>query len=123
VILGLVVRDVHHAVAFVVVFSNAIAGIWALTAHYRETARGRPLWWFIIGAQSLVYVQAGLGVGIQQSEDLEPPDFHYLYGFTMIIVIAMLYGYRQQMEQQKHLLYAGGSLFLMGLGIRSMLLG
>lgn len=122
-ILGSAVREVHQGVAFVVVLTNAAAGGWSLAAHYRPAARRRALWWVVIAAQVLVFVQAGLGVAVQSVENLEPVDFHYLYGFTMIVVITMLYGYRQQMEEQRFLLYGGGSLFLMGLAIRAMILG
>ena len=66
--------------------------------------------------------QATVGVVIQSQEDLEPPDFHLLYGFTMLAVVMTLYGYRVQIPQHRYLLYAGGGLFLMGLGIRSMII-
>lgn len=122
-ILASAVREVHHTVAYFVIFSNAVAGVWALGAHVRPALRTRWLWVFVIACEVLVFVQAALGVGVQSAENLEPNDFHYLYGFSMIVAIAMLYAYRQQMEEHRFLLYGGGSLFLMGLGIRAMILG
>jgi hypothetical protein len=123
VILASAVRDLHYGVAFVIVFSNAAVGAWSLAAHRLPRFRRRELWWCVAAAQVLVFVQAAIGVTIQSVEDLEPPDFHYLYGFTMMTVIAMLYGYRIQMVEKRYLLYGGGSLFLMGLGIRAMIIG
>ena len=44
-------------------------------------------------------------------------------GFVAIIAIAIIYSYRNQLKGKLYLLYGGGSLFLMGLGIRAMLVG
>ena len=117
------VREVHHSVAYVVVVSNAAVGFWSLSAHCVASLRRREMWWLVIAAQAAVFAQAALGVAIQSVEDLEPRDFHYLYGFTMIVVVAMMYGYRLQMEAHRYLLYGGGSLFLAGLGVRAMIIG
>jgi hypothetical protein len=37
--------------------------------------------------------------------------------------VAIIYSYRHQLEKYRYLLYGGGGLFLMGLGIRAMLVG
>ena len=117
------VRDAHITTGWIVVFANAAAGAWMLSAHRWPRARHALLWPYVVVAQVLIFVQAILGVTLQNVEDLEPDDFHYLYGFSMIVGVALLYGYRQQMEQHQYLLYGGGSLFLMGMGIRAMFLG
>lgn len=121
-ILGSVARDLHVVIGWSVVIGNALAGGWALAAHYAEPFRRRELWWFTVLAQVLVLAQGTVGVVIQNQENLEPPDFHLLYGFTMIAVVMILYGYRTQVPQLRYLLYAGGGLFLMGMGIRSMII-
>lgn len=121
-ILASTARDAHIAIGWILIFANAAAGMWALGAHYAEGLRRRELWWATILAQLLVFAQATIGVVIQTQENLEPPDFHLLYGFTMIVVITMLYGYRMQIPQHRYLLYAGGGLFLMGMGIRAMVI-
>jgi hypothetical protein len=121
-IVATALRDAHISVGWSVIFANAFVGVWAISAEFLLPLRRRELWWFIGLAQVLIFVQATLGVSIQQSENLEPPDFHLLYGFTMIIVVMMLYGYRVQMPDNRHLLYGGGSLFLMGLAIRALII-
>ncbi len=121
-ILAAAARDAHAAVAWVVVIANGAAGLWALGAHAVATLRRRALWWFTVVAQLVIFVQAGLGVWLQSSEDLEPPDFHLLYGFTMLIAVAILYSYQVQMPEHRYLLYAGGGLFLMGMGVRAMII-
>ena len=45
------------------------------------------------------------------------------YGFVAIIAVAIIYSYRAQMAKHLYLLYGLGGLFLMGLGIRAMLVG
>lgn len=115
-------RDAHVIVGWIVIAANAIAGLWAFAANYREPLRRRELWWFTIAAQVLIFVQALIGVIIQTREDLEPDDFHLLYGFSMIITVGIVYSYRQQMPEHRYLLYAGGGLFIMGLGIRAAFL-
>ena len=49
--------------------------------------------------------------------------FHAFYGFVAIIVVAIIYSYRPLLKGKTYLLYGGGGLFLMGLGIRAMLVG
>ena len=70
-----------------------------------------------------VFVQVGLGVGMVAGQKLEAPKFHMFYGFVAIITVAIIYSYRQQMEKHKYLLYGFGGLFIMGLGIRAVLVG
>ena len=45
------------------------------------------------------------------------------YGFVAIIAVAIIYSYRTQMRHRLYLLYGLGGLFLMGLGIRALLVG
>jgi hypothetical protein len=50
------------------------------------------------------------------------PEFHAFYGFVGIIAVAIIYSYRFQMKHRLYMLYGLGSLFVMGLGIRAMLI-
>lgn len=105
------------------VITNALAGLWALGAHWIEQLRGRVLWWFTGAAQVFIFVQVALGVALMSSEDLEPDQFHVFYGFLAIIAVAIIYSYRAQVHHVRFLLYGGGGLFIMGLGIRAMFIG
>jgi len=108
--------------AWVVVITNGIAGVWALAAHFFEKVRHRALWPFIAVAQVLLFVEVALGVARLQQLEGEPPEFHTFYGFLTLIAVAILYGYRTQLDHIRYLLYGGGSLFIMGLAIRAMFL-
>lgn len=121
------IADAHTFLAWVVVFANGLAGLWCLAAHQfgarRATAlRHRSLWWFVGVAQTLLFVQIALGVARLTELEGEAPEFHTFYGFLTLIAVAILYGYRSQLQHIRYLLYGGGSLFIMGLAIRAMLL-
>ncbi len=115
--------DLHESWAWFVIVGNALAGIWCGAAHWVPSLRVRALWWFVIAAELTIFVQVGLGVGMVAGQGLKAPKFHMFYGFVAIIAIGILYAYRAQMERYRYLLYGGGSLFIMGLGIRAMIVG
>lgn len=116
-------RGIHEDFAWFVVIGNGLAALWALAAHFRSELRLRALWWFTLVAQLTVFVQVSLGVGMVAGQDIEAPQFHMFYGFLAIIAIGIIYSYRHQLSEHRYLLYGGGGLFVMGLGIRAMLLG
>ena len=116
-------REVHENFAWFVIIGNGLAGLWALAAHFREPLRTRALWWFTFVVELSVFVQVSLGVGMVAGQDIEAPQFHMFYGFVAIITVGIIYSYRQQLMKHRFLLYGFGGLFLMGLGIRAMLVG
>ena len=105
------------------IVGNGLAGLWALTAHKVLPLRTRALWWFTGLAQLTVFVQVALGVILVNKQKMEFPAFHAFYGFVAIMAVAIIYSYRAQLKGRVYLLYGGGGLFLMGLGIRAMLVG
>ncbi len=121
--LGLMLRDLHVSWSWVVIIGNALAGIWALSAHRVTQLRSRALWWFTGLVQFSVFVQVALGVALVNKHKIGFPQFHAFYGFVAIIAIAIIYSYRAQLKSRVYLLYGFGGLFLMGLGIRAMLVG
>ena len=120
---GLALLDFHKTWAWFVIVGNGLAGIWALGANYLPALRTRALWWFIVLAELTVFVQATLGTILVNKYKLVFPKFHAFYGFVAIIAVAIIYSYRYQMKHRLYLLYGLGSLFIMGLGIRAMLVG
>ncbi|HKX71729.1 MAG TPA: hypothetical protein VE466_06720 [Acidimicrobiales bacterium] len=116
-------RDVHVWWAWVVVLANAVAGAWALAAHWSEPLRRPALWWFTGFAQVAIAVEVILGVILVASEDRDPPQFHMFYGFVALASVGIIYSYRQQLTERRYLLYGFGGLFLMGLAIRAMVIG
>ena len=114
-------RALHEGWAWVVIIGNGLAGVWALAAHRLHSLRTRALWWFIGLAQVTVFVQVILGALLVGKHKVPLPEFHAFYGFVAIIAIAIIYSYRFQMKHRLYLLYGFGSLFVMGLAIRAML--
>lgn len=120
---ALLVKDIHESWAWVVIIGNALAGLWALAAHRLPQLRSRALWWFTGIVEFAVFVQVALGVVLVSKHKLQFKEFHAFYGFVAIIAVAILYSYRAQLKSRLYLLYGFGGLFLMGLGIRAMLVG
>ena len=116
-------QDWHHTVAIVLIVANAAAGAWSLGAHYLPALRGWPLWVTIGIAQATTFAQAISGAILMTRYDIQPARLHALYGFSAIIAVGILYSYRTSpfMRGKQYLLYAGGSLFIMGLGLRELL--
>ncbi|CAN5510511.1 hypothetical protein BH10ACT1_BH10ACT1_28100 [soil metagenome] len=117
-------RRFHLDWAWVVIVGNGLAGAWALAAHRYPQLRHRALWWFTGAAEVAVFVQVVAGVIlIQDHPDKEPFQFHMLYGFSAAFAVAIVYSYRNQLKGHLYLLYGGGGLFLMGLGLRALEVG
>lgn len=70
-----------------------------------------------------MFIQVILGVILVNKYKLQFPKFHAFYGFVGIIAVAIVYSYRFQLKHRLYLLYGLGGLFIMGLGIRAMLVG
>jgi predicted transporter len=113
-------RQIHADFAWVVVVSNAVVGLWALAAHYREALRIPTLWRATAVAEVTIFVQVGLGVALVAIQDYEVAQFHAFYGFVAIATVGIVYSYRQQVAPHRYLLYGLGGLFLMGLALRAL---
>ncbi|MCE2511313.1 MAG: hypothetical protein J4F50_01915 [Acidimicrobiia bacterium] len=113
---------VHDWFSWVVIFSNALAGLWALAAHRRSSLRSLALWATTVAAQVTVFVQAGLGTWLMVQEGRDAPELHALYGFSALVAVGIAYSYRQHLRSHLYVLYGCTGLFLMGLGIRAVIL-
>ena len=115
--------ELHDNWAWFVVIGNGLAGVWALAANWIEPLRIKALWWFTAVVEIAIAIQVILGVALVAGEGIEAPQFHMFYGFVAFATVGIIYSYRAQLDKYKYLLYGGGGLFLMGLGIRAMLVG
>ena len=116
------VSGVHNWFSWVVIGSNALAGVWAFVAHCRPGLRSRALWAVTAGAQFSVFVQAGLGAWLMAREGLAAPELHALYGFSALVAVGVAHSYRHYLRNRLYLLYGCTGLFLMGLGLRAVIL-
>lgn len=116
-------RAAHEGWSWVMIVGNGLAGLWALGAGQWPSLRHRALWWFTAFAQVAVFVQVVLGVVLVAGQGVVVDQFHMFYGFVAIIAVGIIYSYRQQMQHRLYTLYGLGGLFVMGLGIRALLLG
>ena len=117
-------HDVHDANSWALIVLNALAGAWCLAAYRLDVLRGRPMWVFVVVAQLSAFTQAVSGALLANRDDVELDDMHALYGFSAIIAVAIMYSYRTSpfIKGKELLLYGFGSLFVMGLGLRNLVL-
>jgi len=117
-------RTAHEVCGWLLIAFNALAGVLCLAAYQWPRLRGRWLWAVVIVAEALVFVQATLGTILARRENVKLGDLHALYGFSAVIAVGILYSYRTSpfMRHKQYLLYAIGSLFIMGLGLRELVL-
>ena len=116
-------RVTHEVIEWSMGLVNAVAGVWALQAHRNKLFRLPILSWLTAIAQIMVLAHLFSGVALASSENIEVPKFHLLYWSAAVLSVGVIYGYRNQLDDRRNLLYGFAGLFLMGLGIRSMLLG
>lgn len=119
---GPIVRDAHIVLAWFVVIANGVVGAWALAAHRSPALRSPWLWRATAVAEISILIQVMVGVAVISGRDTEPYGFHMFYGFVAAFTVAIVYSYRAQLRGHWYLLYGFGGLFLMGLGIRAMVL-
>ena len=117
-------NELHRWLAWFLIGSNAVVGVWALAAQYVPALRHRALWWLTGVAQVSTIAIATVGALIVNRNAVELDSFHALYGFSTIFAVAILYSYRNSpfISDKLHLLYGCGGLFIMGLGLRAMAL-
>jgi len=118
-------RDLHHIIAWVVIGLNAAIGTWFVAGQYVVALRNRVVWAATVVAQLPVFAVAITGALLGSREGVELDDMHALYGFSAIIAIGILYSYRSSdfIRDRQWLMYGIGSWFIMGLGLRNLVLG
>ena len=115
------IHDLHEIGGWLLIAANAAAGTWALLAHRYARFAGRPCWIAVGVAQLIVVVQTLTGVVIQTSND-DLGGQHQLYGFAAFVSVGIIFAYRNEMPDRPYLLFGLGSLWLMGLGVRAIVL-
>ena len=116
--------ELHEANGYALIGLNAFAGVWCMAAFRWSVPRGRSMWIVVIVAQLTVFAQAVIGAVLANRDGVELDDMHALYGFSAVIAVAIMYSYRTSpfLKGKELLLYGFGSLFVMGLGLRNLVL-
>ncbi len=117
-------RSIHETNGYLLIGVNAVAGAWCLAAYRWQQLRGRPVWGVVIVGQVLALLQAVFGALLANQSGVELNDMHALYGFSAVIAVAILYSYRSStfMRGKELMLYGFGCWFIMGLGLRNLVL-
>jgi len=117
-----VLTALHLIACWFLVIGNGIAGAWALASGPVPSLRGAHLWRFTAFVQAVIFVQVTLAAIHINANDGGPQTFHVFYGVLAAMTVGILYSYRQQFRERLHMLYGWGGLFIMGLGIRALVL-
>tara|TARA_Y100001936_G_scaffold223229_1_gene239817 strand:+ start:242 stop:598 length:357 start_codon:yes stop_codon:yes gene_type:complete len=112
----------HLLACWVLVLGNGLAGLWALAASRVLRLQISLLWWFTGFVQLWVFVQLTLAALHLNANEGTPETFHVFYGVLSAVTVAILYSYKGQLNRHQNALYGWGGLFIMGLGIRALLL-
>ena len=112
----------HLFACWVLVIGNGLAGIWALTANRLAWLKTAWLWWFTGFVLLWVFVQLTIAALHLNASDGAPESFHVFYGVLSAVTVAILYSYKSQLNRHQNALYGWGGLFIMGLGIRALIL-
>jgi hypothetical protein len=117
-------RAAHEITAWLLIGFNAAAGAACLIAYRFPRLRGVWMWVLVVVAEAVVFVQATLGTILARQSNVELGDLHALYGFSAIVAVMIMYGYRTSpfLRGKELVLYGLGSLFVMGLGLRNLVL-
>jgi len=118
-----VLLDVNRVWGYAAIVANFLAGTYTLSAWRWPRLRTRWLWWPTIAAEAMMMIQVFLGVLLVSAQGFKPPRFHMFYGFVAFIAVGLLYSYRYvwRATNRMELAYGLGGLFIMGLGIRAVL--
>ncbi|MCH2624210.1 MAG: hypothetical protein VX823_09360 [Actinomycetota bacterium] len=111
----------HLIACWVLVIGNGVSGVWALSSARWPKLSSPQLWRFTAFVQTLVFAQVTLAAVHLNAND-GPQTFHVFYGVLTATTVGILYSYRSQFRGQLHRLYGWGGLFIMGLGIRALVL-
>lgn len=116
--------QIHEVNAWLLIALNAAVGVWCLVAYRWPRVGGRPVWAGVIIAQLTTATQAITGALWARAAEIEIDDMHMLYGVSALVAVGIMYSYRTSgfMKGKEYVLYGLGSLFVMGLGIRNLVL-
>ncbi|HJL98230.1 MAG TPA: hypothetical protein QF846_01115 [Acidimicrobiales bacterium] len=112
----------HLLACWVLVIGNGATGTWSLAAIRFPKLKSKLLWRLTAVVQIWVFVQVTLAASYLNAGEGNAESFHVFYGVLSAVTVAVLYSYRNQMSRHLHALYGWGGLFIMGLGIRALLL-
>lgn len=99
----------------------AVVGLWGLGLALLRRSPGRAFWAGAGVAIGVMVVQVGMGLYAFGIDGTEPGNQHLFYGILTLFTFAFAYIYRPQLAKRPALSYGLLLLFVMGLGVRSVL--
>ncbi len=113
--------DIHRDFAWVAISLSGLVGLWGVVLGIRRSAPPRLFWRAIGVATVAMLVQVAMGVYAFAVEKTAPGNQHVFYGVVVAFSFAFAYIYRTQLRKRPALYWGLFMLFVMGLGIRGLL--
>lgn len=115
------VVSVHRFWGWVAIVLLGAAGLWGLGLAIARRPPGRPFGIAAVVAVVAALIQVGLGLWAYSVDGIEPGNQHVFYGIVTLFTFAFAYIYRSQLSRRPALSYGLLLTFVMGLGIRGLL--
>lgn len=112
---------VHRFWGWIAITLLGIAGLWGLGLAIARREPGRAFGVAAGTAVVAMLLQVGLGLWAFSVDEFEPGNQHVFYGIVTLFTFAFAYIYRSQMAKRPAFSYGLLLVFVMGLGIRGLL--
>ncbi|MHB8575247.1 MAG: hypothetical protein ACYDCQ_07925 [Dehalococcoidia bacterium] len=122
--IGVTVKEIHNALAVLIIVVNLAAAIWCLVLWRRGTALSRGALAFALTGWYLFLPQLAHGIGLNDGKHRAPTGWqHYIYGVGALLGIGVGAFYRRRMPERTALVVGLASLFLALVAIRAFMTG
>lgn len=112
---------IHERFAWVAISLSGLVGLWGVILGWRRVAPERWFWRGVGLAITAMILQVAMGVYVFAVENTQPGNQHVFYGVVVAFSFAFAYIYRSQLGKRPALYWGLFLLFVMGLGIRGVL--
>ncbi len=122
--IGVSVKDLHNAVALLLIGLNGTAAIWGLLAWWRKLSLPRGFRVLALAGWYAFVPQILLGLALYAGGHRAPVGWqHYIYGAAAVLGIGAGSFYRRQMPERAAMVFGLVALFLTGVAIRAFVTG
>ncbi len=122
--IGVSVKDLHNAIAILIIGLNGAAAIWGLIAWSRKLTLPRGFRVLALAGWYAYVPQVLLGIALYASGHRAPVGWqHYIYGIAAVLGIGAGSFYQRRMPERAPMVFSLVALFLTGVAIRAFVTG
>jgi hypothetical protein len=122
--IGVGVKDLHNALALLLIALNGAVGLWGVLAWWRGWTLIRGFMYLALLGWWGYLPQVALGIALYSGGHRAPTGWqHYIYGIGAALGIGVGSFYRRRLPGREGMLYGLVCLFLMGVAVRAFMTG